>query len=436
MKNFKTLKTIFVLILALVSVTLVTAADFGINRVYVNDILAGATGSALANTIYVERGTTVPVIVELSGIPGKQTAYDSRVKAYVGGYEHGEIEDVSDIFSIVSGVAYRKILNLKMPDDMKATDKYTLNIEVYDDDQTVRKQYTLYVKESRHFVSVYDVILNPAANVQAGQPLFVTVRIENLGDNVEDSIKVTASMPKLGVEASEYLDELIRSRDENQNSRTYTKSDAETTNDLMLIIPADAKEGDYELRVQLNYNRGYGASNGAEDVKVMTVHVKGAKVIAGSELVTVDSSSQKAGPGEGVVYRLSLANMGTEAQTYSVETFGVSAWGTSRVDPQTLTVQANKAGEAVVFVSPAENAAAGIQSFTVRVKDSAGNLVAEKALTLDVAEAQAADYGAFKKVLEVGFIVLLIILVVLGIVLVAKKLGGSNESPEGQTYYQ
>lgn len=435
MKN--AIKTLFVLILTLVSVTLVAAADFSIDRVDVDGVTASTSGKAL----YVERGTTVPVTVYVSGSSTGKTAYDARVQVYVGGYEYGKVEAVSEIFEIVPNVSYKETLRLKMPEDMKATDKYTLNVEVFDDDQSTKRTYTLFVKESRHLLNIYDVILNPASNVQAGQPLFVTVRIENMGDNVEDSIKVTASMPKLGVEASEYVDELIRERDEDQSDNEYRKNDAATTNELMLLVPEDAKEGDYELHVELNYNRGYGASNDAVDEKVLTVHVKGAKEVStgtatATALVNVDNSNQRAAIGEGAVYKVSIANLGKEAQTYSVEAVGVNAWGTSRVDPQALIVPADKTGEALVYVSPAENADSGVKSFTVKVKDSAGNVVSEKALTLDVVNAQSGSYDAFKKVLEVGFIVLLIILVVLGIVLVAKKLGGSEDSVEGQTYYQ
>lgn len=435
MKN--TIKTLLVLILALVSVTMVAAADFSVDRVDVDGVTVSSTGKA----VYVERGTTVPITVYMSGSPTGKTAYDARVQAYVGGYEYGKVEDVSDIFEIVPNVSYKKTLKLKMPADMKATDKYTLNIEIFDDDQSTKRTYTLYVKEARHLVSLYDVIVNPVSNVQAGQPLFVTVRVENLGDNVEDSIKITASMPKLGIEASEYVDELIRARDEDQKDDHVSKRDAATTNELMLMIPENAQEGDYELSVKLNYNRGYGASNSAEDEKVLIVHVKSAKETTGvataSALINVDNTNQRAAVGEGAVYKVSIANLGKEAQTYSVEVLGVGSWGTSRVDPQNLIVPADKTGESLVYVSPAENADAGVKTFSVKVKDSAGNVVSEKALTLDVVNAQTSgSYEAFKKVLEVGFIALLIILVVLGIVLVAKKLGGSSDSVEGQTYYQ
>jgi hypothetical protein len=435
MKN--TIKTLLVLILALVSVTMVAAADFSVDRVDVDGVTVSSTGKA----IYVERGTTVPVTVYMSGSPTGKIAYDARVQAYVGGYEYGKVEDVSDIFEVVPNVSYKKTLRLKIPSDMKATDKYTLNVEIFDDDQSTKRTYTLFVKEARHLVSLYDVIVNPVSNVQAGQPLFVTVRVENMGDNVEDSIKITASMPKLGIEASEYVDQLVRSRDEDQSDNRVSKRDAATTNELMLLIPENAQEGDYELSVKLNYNRGYGASNDAEDEKVLIVHVKSAKQTTGtataSALVNVDNTNQRAAVGEGAVYKVSMANLGKEAQTYSVEVLGVGSWGTSRVDPQNLIVPADKTGESLVYVSPAENAETGVKTFTVKVKDSAGNVVSEKALTLDVVNAQASgSYEAFKKVLEVGFIALLIILVVLGIVLAAKKLSGSNDSVEGQTYYQ
>ncbi len=119
MKN--TIKTLLVLILALVSVTIVTAADFSINRVDVD----GVTVSSSGNAVYVERGTTVPVTVYMSGSTTGKIAYDARVQAYIGGYEYGKVEDVSDIFEIIPNVSYKQTLKLKLPEDMMATDKYT-----------------------------------------------------------------------------------------------------------------------------------------------------------------------------------------------------------------------------------------------------------------------------------------------------------------------
>lgn len=438
MKN--TIKAILFLILALVTVSFVSSAviDFGIKSVEFDGVVVNPNDAS--TNLNIERGTTLPVTVIVQGSANGKIAYDTRVRVELGGYEYSTVEAVSDIFEVAPNNTYKKTLRLKLPSDMEASKKYNITVEVYDGTQHIVQNYPLTVKETRHLLNIYDVILNPFSNVQAGQPFFVTVRVENMGDNVEDSIRVTASMPQLGIQTSEFVDQLIRAADKDQYNNIYSKNDAATTNQLMLVIPEDAKEGDYTLEVKLNYNRGYGNTfeSDAGDVKTYKVHVKGTKettAVASSVLVNVDNMNQKATAGQGSVYKVSVANLGKEAQTYTVEVLGVGSFGTSRVDPQAVIVAADKQADVNVYVSPAENVE-GLKSFTVKVKDAAGNVLSEKALTLDVVKTQVVGFESFKKVLEFGFVALLIILVILGIVLVAKRLGGKEEATEGQTYYQ
>lgn len=438
MKN--TIKAMLVLMLALVSVTFVSAASFSIDRVDVN----GITATGNLNNVELHRGQVVPITVWLSG---NADVNDVRVKAYLSGYEYDEVEVVSDIFRVAENGAYIKHLTLRLPNDMSSSKLYDLHVVATSSNEEVRESFKVSVEEDRHLLNVYDVIMNPFNNVQAGQPLFVTVRVENMGAHVEDSIKATVSIPELGVQTSEFVDQLVIGTDDQYDETFYvTKRDATTTNELMLNIPEDAKEGDYQVHVTLNYNRGHGALAQAEqigDEKVYTLHVQGAKaqVVVNNvnALVNVDSSNQRATAGQGAVYKVSVANLGREAQAFTVEALGVSNWGISRVDPQSVIVGADKTGEAFVYVSPSESTQAGLKTFTVLVKDQAGNVVAQKALTLDVAGAAVttvSDFGTLKQVLQVAFVVLLAILIILGIVLVAKRLGGRDESAEGQTYYQ
>ena len=49
-------------------------------------------------------------------------------------------------------------------------------------------------------LNIYDVLMSPSKVVEAGEPLFVSVRIENLGDELEEDIKA---------EILDYFDEQI-----------------------------------------------------------------------------------------------------------------------------------------------------------------------------------------------------------------------------------
>ena len=119
---------------------------------------------------------------------------------------------------------------------------------------------------------------------------------------------------------------------------------------------------------------------------------------------------------------------------------GVGAWGAASVDPAFVSINAGDTGELLVRVNANENAN-GEQAFTVKVK--ADNSVVQE-LNLK-ANVNGSDLGDLRKGLEIGFAVLAILLVILGLIIAFTKLRSDDgdEEPEltdeesnaGQTYY-
>lgn len=243
---FKRFKSVFLALLAVLVILAgaqsVNAQKFIITSVELDDILLGT------DPVFVERESTAKLEVFLKG---NSTSDKVRVEAWIGGYEYGRIDDESEIFEIEPNVTYRKTLTLEIPEDLDANDDYTLHVEVSNDDDNVEKEYKLRVQEIRHRLDVLDVLLNPGSNLEAGDNLFVIVRLENLGAKKEEDIKVTASIKDLGVSTSTYIEELTAVEDPDEDEETSMSS-----NDLFLEIPEDAKEGLYNLNVNVEYNRG------------------------------------------------------------------------------------------------------------------------------------------------------------------------------------
>ena len=420
------------LVLALTSVAL-AADDFTVTSVEVNDILAGAS------PVFVEAGSIATVEVTLQGanVISGGSAYDVRVEASVGGYEYGKIEDVTPIFEVEQGVQYRKVLHLNIPEDIEASDDYTLRVDVFDDDNNVQYTFVLRVQEPRHQLRVFDTIINPV-KAQAGQPIFVSTRVENLGDNTEEDVKVTVSIPQLPqvLAQSVYIDELITDLSENEDKFNFDEDDAESTNDLMLMLPKDVPTGTYELVVRVDYDRFH---TFVEERYVITVTGAAQEKVAVPQLtVQADASSKNVAAGEGVVYTLTFANLGQQAQALTLSVSDVSAWGSAKVEPAVVTVPRDGSAQAFVYVTP-QAEAVGTQTFTVVVSDGTA-VVQTVALSAVVGPAQEKATGTdLTNVLEIGFIVLLIVLVILGIVIVAKKLGKDDEDleepVEGKSYY-
>ena len=227
-----------------------------------------------SNTIYVERGETLELEVYLEGVHNDPTIdtdepTDVNIRAWIGGYEYDSVYTASEMFDIEDEVSYKKVLELTLPDDLEAEQEYTLYVEVYDDIDYTSMTGTILVSKERHLVDILDVVLD--ASLDAGDYSTALVRLENMGDTKEEDIKVTLSIPVLGVEVSTFLDEL--SNDEVDNE------DEESSGDVSLTfqIPEDAASGAYDVLVSVSYDNGYDSVEATDSVSVEAMEVEEAE---------------------------------------------------------------------------------------------------------------------------------------------------------------
>src|SRR3989344_7716051 len=243
----KILAIVFALLVMLTAVS-ASSDNYNIKEVKVNDISAGDSA------VEVERGAQVPVEVLVRGTGNKDNV---KVKAEIDGYEHGSISDSTDVFEVESGVTYKKTVYLDVPEDIDASETYTLTVRVSDKTDSVENQYDVRVKESRHDISIQDVIFRPSSSVEADSALFTSVRLENLGYKKEEDIKVTLTIPDLGVSTSDYLAELITQNQESDNKGANRDDESSGQVELFLRIPENAVTGDYEVEIEVSYERGH-----------------------------------------------------------------------------------------------------------------------------------------------------------------------------------
>ena len=426
--KFKSVLFMFVFLISLISV----------NALVMSEVKVDGTAISQNAIVSAIKGNTLDIRVELFG-DLNFTENDVRVKAWIGGYEYDDIETTSDLFNVQSNVIYVKNLELELPEDMDATEAYTLHVDAYSqsgNEVEYTNVFTLMVSPERHLIRFIDTIFNPGLSVEAGQPLFTTVRLENLGDKKEEDIKVKVSIPALGVSAVKYLDELTSDELDNED-----EEDSGEVEDIYLVIPKDAKTGIYDVVVDAEYNRGHDVES-----KRYLINIKG-KVEAPVDalpgtitptglvtaVISVDSETKQVQSGESAVYKIMFANLGQDAKTYTIELSNVD-FGVTRVDPAVLTINPDQTAEAYVYLSVDKNAREGMHLFNVNVK-SGNQLVKEFNLGSDVNTGTNVDA---KNVLEVVFVVLLVVLVILGIVVIVKRLGKGREPEEstgGQSYY-
>lgn len=421
----KLLSLFLVSLLALTGVFAATSTDYRIDSVKINDFIAEDVNGR-GNIVYAERGHPLELNVFVSNT-GIRDIEDIKVRAWVEGYEYEDVEDISDMFDLTKNVSRSIPLVLNLPEDMDASTEYTLYVKVSDKVNDIENSYPLRVEETRRKLNIQDVIFRPSNAVDADRYLRTVVRLENLGSRKEENIKVTVSIPELGVSAADYINELVAVENEDDDEET-----SQSTNELVLQIPRDAKTGDYDVKITAEYNRGHDIVTETE-----TIHVNGKTIVSledAKAIISMDTSAKDLAQGKETVYKIALASLTDENIIYTVEVAGVDTWASSNIEPALVTLEAGKTAEMLVKVTPNKDVT-GNHAFTIKLKE--GNvLVKETTLNANVIKA-GVDWSATKTVLEYGFGVLVIILVILGLVIAFKRkpAESSGESESEESYY-
>ncbi len=406
------------------------------------------------DVISVERGDTVEVEVRFKT---SQAAERVELKAEIKGLEGEDIEDEIDFDALKIGTTYVKTLQLEIPEDIGEDDldqdltlRITADGRLLDADgdvvgtEKIEVETGLVITSQRHDLRIQDIVFRSGKTAESGGNLFLTVWVENKGSKDEEGISVQVSVPQLGLSARDVIDELVTAAHEDDANRDRD-TDTSSVN-FALKIPASAESGDYDVVVEVEYDRGRSVVKSTESFTVEGV--KTSMEGKAESIVTVDTTSQSLDQGEGAIYKFSFANLGKLAKTFSIAVTGVESFGTARVDPSSITVQPGATSEVFVFVTAKDDASLGKHLLTARVMEGS-TVLRDVSLEADVkgqatptAITGAASVDQVRKGLEIGFAVLLIILVILGIIIAIGKLrkgnGMNEEEPgqgEGQSYY-
>lgn len=449
--KYKLLTTLLILLIGVLGIsTLVSASsDITISKITVDDV-EFSNVPTVPNVISAERGSTLEVKVELSTINPHD---DVKVSTWIGGYEFGDVSDKTAPFDMEKDVRYVKTLHIDIPEDIDVEngDKFTLHVEASgkDVDQTGQAiEFTLKIDKIRHKLNIMDVIFYPSNTVEPGRALRSVVRVENLGQQKEDDVLVRVSIPDLGISTRTYIDELV-SKEDNSNDNEETSA---SSRDLVLTIPQDAKPGEYDVEVNVEYSRGHETATKRSTILVQNVGSVTPSVVtptggeAPQAIISIDTTTQDVAQGSEALYKVMVANLGKDRVLYTVAVEGEGAWGTSRVSPSFISVDSNQAGEAFVYVKANENAPIGQQSFRVNVLSN-GKTVKTLDLKANVV-AKATEFsnlGLLKNGLEISFVILVVILIILGLVIAFRRVGSSESRRgterisdnlgESQTYY-
>ena len=223
--------------------------------------------------------------------------------------------------------------------------------------------------------------------------------------------------------------------------------DSTTSEELFIRIPEDAESGEYTVIAEVEFDDGDSTSSASTTINVVgaprmpqpeTTQPPSAE---GQTILSIGPESQEVAAGASAIYPLTITNTGDASKSYIISVDGVD-FGTASVTPTNVAVVAG--GESMtlfVRVTPREDAT-GRQAFTVSVK-SGGKVLKQVPLMADVkageADGGATDASRIKRAFEVGLVVLVVLLVILGLIIGFNKLRGPENGKGGeegsQTYY-
>lgn len=416
-------KLFFLMIVALMAIGAVSAQSLDILYVKINgeefDI---SVVGAHDNNLQVERGEDLKIKVRVKATADVENV---QIEADIYGYKysHKEEELVSATtkpFDMSTGDVDNVNLNLQVP--LKMDKKYTLlRIRVgTEDGESFEQVYQLHVigVDESNAVIVKDYSFSPSSTINAGRAFTAMVRVQNIGDDDLDDVKVTVAIPELNVRDSEYLDEL-------------DADEKETLEEFLLRIPDCAEPGVYDVEISVEFDE-YESTTETATITVLsgdTCTVK-SKIDSGKAVVMVPEA-QEVEAGNEVAFPIVIANQGTSAKTFTITVSGVESWGTSRLSPSSVVIVPAESTRTVYLYVEANGDAEGNKLFMATI--SSGEDSEAIPLTANVVAGDSTNVN-LKRGLEVALVVLVIILIIVGLIIGFNKLRG-NEDDGSQTYY-
>ena len=411
-------------VISLLTLSMVSAVDLtnvNIKSIEVNGNNVNFVGGEV---IAVDEGQVMEVKVGLTN--DGVDVEDIEVEVEISGYEYDDYENLDDsthLFDLAAGTTKYVNLEVQMPNKLDK-DEYWLRIRVMDKNTAaIVETVMLAVEPSRHGIDIKDVAFSPGNTVKAGRSLLTTVLLENYGDKTEKDVKVTVSMPELGVSATEYVDVVAT---DNHNI------EYEDVPEMFLPIPATAAEGEYSVVVTAKYD------DLRETVsETYTVLVMGNALLNDNcekLVLALGPEVQTIATGKTGTYAIALTNAGTCSKAYNLEIV-TGYWGTATLSESLVVLEPgkNQVVYADVTVNAGTDAGQHVASLVVKSGNNVLETVVLKANVVDNS-GSAADNFSLRNGLEIALIVLVVLLVIIGLIIGFSRLRKDDDSEE-QTYY-
>lgn len=396
--NAKNLMVFATLALALFLVAPFVTADVAIDDVTVD----GLSVHALANEVVsVVAGEDMTVKVYFTAIDADT---DVVITTEIEG-EKVSFEESTAVFDVIADKAYKKVLSLDVPYELKDVRNDTLELNIEIDGKEYKQDFTYFLTVQRPSYNADVKSVTVPSSIEAGEMFPVEIVMANIGYNNLDDVYVTAEIAELGANQQKWVGDLVWLEDCDDDCG---KEDT-AVGKLYLEVPYSVDAGFYTLDVTV-FN---------EDTET-TVSKKIEIENDFSSNVIVKSASKTVAKGEEAVYDVIVVNPTNNVKVYTI----VADAEFSSTD-MTFAVPAGSSVNKQITASSEDEG-----EFTVAVNVfSSDELEEVLALGLEVDGDKVNSIVVLTIVLAIIFLVLLVVLIVL--------LGRKPEKAEdfGESYY-
>jgi uncharacterized membrane protein len=364
------------------------------------------------NRLSLERGHEYDIRVRFTA---QADLDDMQIRAFLSGYEFSDVDDVEDktpLFDVENGVTYVKTLSLAFPEDIDEDD-YKLRIIISDRfNEEIVLNYNLKVDVPRNSVVIEDVIFSPSNSVRAGSALLAKVRVENKGQQDQNDVKVTVSIPQLSVSGTAYIEEVDSGDDE------------EETEEIFIRVPKCTPAGNYEVKIDVEYQQLHRKVSETRTIAVLEDDTCNEDKTAPTT-IQIGSQTINVIAGQMATFPITLTNTGKKSQSFTINVQSNEVASVTITPSNLVVVPAGQTQQVFVNAQVNEKASAGAHQLAATIQN--GDSTQQVNLNLMVTN----SIGT-KKIVEVVLIALVVILVVIAIVLGISYVRGKGQT---ETYY-
>lgn len=235
---FGTICLVLVALLVVATGVSANSIPLSIEKAEINDI---EISSSDVNRLDLERNQEFELKLTLLS---EESVKNVEVLAFISGYEYNKVERISDstpLFDADKDVRYVKKLRLRLPDEVEKDD-YKLRVVVSDrNGEEVVETFSLKLDVPRHKLKIQDVTLFPGDVVKGDQAVLAKVRLKNKGEKSEKDVKVTVSLPDLGLKGTDFVDKV-------------DVEEEEDSEEIYLKLPKCATAGTHNMIVEVSYD--------------------------------------------------------------------------------------------------------------------------------------------------------------------------------------